>query len=93
MICVPFPFSDPNAIYDDSENFPTTLVIVACISATVAIAMIIGLVVMMRLSKKSRGPAVKDVTADLAQDNLAFDDLDVKTLSIKSSGKVEEVVN
>ena len=39
----------------------------------------------MRLSKNSRGPAVKNVTADLAQDNAAFDDTDVKTLSVKST--------
>lgn len=76
---------DSNTIQEDSENFPTTWVVIFCAGAMVAMAIIIGLVVMMRLSKNSRGPAVKNVTADLAQDNAAFDDTDVKTLSVKST--------
>ncbi|XP_078350142.1 uncharacterized protein LOC144634970 [Oculina patagonica] len=77
----------PTEAIKDSENFPTTLVAVVCVSALVAIAIIIGLLVMVRLSKNARGPAVKDVTADLARDNLAFEDLEIKTLSIKSNEK------
>ena len=37
----------------------------------------------MRLPKNARGPAVKNVTADLSQVNAAFDDTEVKTLSVK----------
>lgn len=79
--------SDPTEAIKDSDNFPVTLVAVVCVSALVAIAVIIGLLVMIRLSQNARGPAVKDVTADLARDNLAFEDLDIKTLSIKSNEK------
>ena len=50
-------------------------------------AVVIGLLVMIGLSQSSRGPAVKDITADLARDNLAFDEFEVKTLSMKSSEK------
>ena len=84
MFCL---LSDPSEVTKDSENFPVTMVIIICVSALVAIAIVIGLLVMIRLSRSSRGPAVKDVTADLARDNLAFDKLDVKTLSMKSSEK------
>ena len=63
------------------------MVIIICVSILVVIAIAIGLLVMIRLSQSSRGPAVKDITADLARDNLAFDGLDIKTLSMKSSGK------
>ena len=38
----------------------------------------------MRLPKSARGPAVKNATADLSQVNAAFDDTEVKTLSVKS---------
>ena len=38
----------------------------------------------MRLPKSARGPAVKYPTADLSQVNAAFDDTEVKTLSVKS---------
>ncbi len=84
---VPLLLSGPTEAIKDSENFPATLVAVVCVSALVAIAIIIGLLVMVRLSKSARGPAVKDVTADLARDNLAFEDLEIKTLSIKSNEK------
>ena len=63
------------------------MVIIICISSLVVMAIVIGLLVMIRLSHSSRGPAVKDITADLARDNLAFDELEVKTLSMKSSNK------
>ena len=55
-----------------------------CVGAIVAIAIIVGLVVIMRLPKSARGPAVKNATADLSQVNAAFDDTEVKTLSVKS---------
>lgn len=82
-----FLFSDPSEAITDSENFPVTMVIIICVSSLVVIAVVIGLLVMIRLSQSSRGPAVKDITADLARDNLAFDELEVKTLSMKSSEK------
>lgn len=63
------------------------MVIIICVSSLVVMAVVIGLLVMIRLSQSSRGPAVKDITADLARDNLAFDELKVKTLSMKSSEK------
>jgi len=63
------------------------MVIIICISSLVVMAIVIGSLVMMRLSQSSRGSAVKDITADLARDNLAFDELEVKTLSLKSSDK------
>jgi hypothetical protein len=61
--------------------------IIICVGALVAIAIAIGLLVTIRLSQSSRGPAVKDVTADHARDNLAFDELDIKTLSVLSREK------
>lgn len=79
--------SDPSEAITDSENFPVTMVIIICVSSLVVMAVVIGLLVMIRLSQSSRGPAVKDITADLARDNLAFDELEVKTLSMKSSEK------
>ena len=81
---VPFRLSDPTLIVEDSENFPVTWLIIICVCASVAMAIIIGLLVAVKLSQSARGPAVKDVTADLARDNLAFDELDIKTLSMKS---------
>lgn len=78
---------DPSEAITDSENFPFTMVIIICVSSLVVIAVVIGLLVMIRLSQSSRGPAVKDITADLARDNLAFDEFEVKTLSMKSSEK------
>ena len=77
-------FSDSDTIQKDSENFPTTKVVIVCVGAIVVLAIIVGLVVMMRFSKSARGPAVKNVTADLSQVNAAFDDTEVKTLSVKS---------
>ena len=61
--------------------------VVVCVSGLVVIAIIIGLLVTIRLSQNARGPAVKDVSADLARDNLAFDELDIKTLSMTSNEK------
>ena len=84
---IPFLLSDPTGPIEDSDNFPVTLVIVVCVSASVAIAIIIGLLVSIRLAQNARGPAVKDVTVDLARDNLAFEQLDIKTLSMKSNEK------
>ena len=84
IFCV---FSDPSEAIADSENFPVTMVIIICASSLVVMAVVIGLLVMIRLSQSSRGPAVKDITADLARDNLAFDELEVNTLSMKSSEK------
>lgn len=77
-------FSDSDTIQKDSENFPTTKVVIVCVGSIVVLAIIVGLVVMMRFSKSARGPAVKNVTADLSQVNAAFDDTEVKTLSVKS---------
>ena len=84
MFCL---LSDPSEATEDSENFPVTMVIIICVSALVVIVIVIGLLVMIRLSQSSRGPAVKDITTDLAGDNLTFDELDVKTLSMESSEK------
>ena len=67
-----------------AKNVPTTKEVIVCVGAIVAIAIIVGLVVIMRLPKNARGPAVKNVTADLSQVNAAFDDTEVKTLSVKS---------
>jgi len=80
-------FSDPSEAIADSENFPVTMVIIICISSLVVMAIVISLLVMIRLSHISRGPAVKDITADLASDYLAFDELEIKTLSMKSRDK------
>lgn len=60
------------------------MVIIVCVGALVAIAIAIALFVTIRLSQLSRGIAVKDVTVDLARDNLAFNELDVTALSMKS---------
>ena len=79
-----FLFSDPSEAITDRENFPVTTVIIICVSSLVVMAVVIGSLVMIRLSQSSRGPAVKDITSDLARDNLAFDELEVKTLSMKS---------
>jgi len=59
------------------------MVIILCLGALVAIAIAIALFVTLRLSQSSRGPAVKDVTIDVARENLAFDELDVKAFSMK----------
>lgn len=59
------------------------MVIIVCVGALVAIAIAIALFVTIRLSQRSRGIAVKDVTVDLARDNLAFNELDVTALSMK----------
>ena len=56
------------------------MVIIVCIGSLVAIAIAIALFVTLRLSQRSRGPAVKNVTIDLVRENLAFDELDVKAL-------------
>ena len=80
-------FSDPSQTIADSKSFPVTMVIVICVASLVVIAIVIGLLVMIRLSQSSRGPAVKDISADLARDNLGFDELEVKTLRVKSREK------
>lgn len=80
-------FSDPSQTIADSKSFPVTMVIVICVASLVVIAIVIGLLVMIRLSQSSRGPAVKDISADLARDNLGFNELEVKTLSVKSREK------
>ena len=59
------------------------MVIIVCLGALVAIAIAVALFVTLRLSQSSRGPAVKDVTVDAARENLAFDELDIKALSMK----------
>lgn len=76
---------DPSETIEDSKNFPVTMVIIVCLGSLVAIAIAIALFVTIRLSQSSRGLAVKDVTVDVARDNLAFDELDVKALSMKSN--------
>ena len=80
-------FSEPSETIADSEGFPVTMVIIVCVGALVAIAIAIALFVTIRLSQSSRGLAVKDVTVDLARDNLAFNELDVTALSMKSNEK------
>ena len=82
-----FLFADQTETIKDSENFPVTLVVVVCVSAFVAMAIIAALLVTIRLSKNARGPAVKEVTADLARDNLGFDELGITTLSVKPNDK------
>jgi len=78
---------EPSETIADSEGFPVTMVIIVCVGALVAIAIAIALFVTIRLSQSSRGLAVKDVTVDLARDNLAFNELDVTALSMKSNEK------
>jgi len=80
-------FSDPSHTIADSESFPVTMVIIICVSSLAVLAILTGLLAMIRLSQSSRGPAVKDITADLARDNLGSDELEVKTLSVKSREK------
>ena len=57
------------------------MVVTVCLGALVAIAIAIALFVTLRLSRGSRGLAVKDVTVDLVRDNLAFEELDVTALN------------
>ena len=57
------------------------MVVIVCLGTLVAIAIAIALFVTLRLSRSSRGLAVKDVTVDLVRDNLAFEELDVTALN------------